>query len=116
MVWPGENGPAVISDLAIDTSADGAALPPLPLLSVLFEVFGSNSSAFALALLSNAPAASIVAVTVIDALAPEAIEAMVHGNAAQPAPLTLVMVRFDGVSVTCTFVAVDGPAFAMKSE
>jgi hypothetical protein len=32
--------------------------------------------------------------------APEAMLAIVHGSAAQPPPLTLVIVRFVGVSVT----------------
>jgi hypothetical protein len=33
-------------------------------------------------------------------LLPEAMLAIVHGNAAQPPPLTFVMLRFDGASVT----------------
>src|SRR4051794_41818387 len=42
--------------------------------------------------------------------APLASEAMVQGKGTeQPLPVMLVMVRFDGVSVTWMFVAVDGP-------
>src|SRR5947207_620409 len=108
-------GPAVPSVLTIETSAEAAAVPPLPVLSVLLPGTGSVSSPVAVALLSNAPGALIVAVTVIVALAPLIIEAMVHGRAAQPPPVTLVMVRFDGVSVICTFVAVDGPLFVTCS-
>src|SRR4051794_41937485 len=41
--------------------------------------------------------------------APLASEAMVQGKGTeQPLPVMLVMVRFDGVSVTWMFVAVDG--------
>ncbi len=99
--------------MTIPRSADGEpVVPPLPVLSVLFAGLGSGSVAETVALLSNAPAALIVAVTVIVTLAPEARLAMVHGSAAQPPPLTLVMVRCVGVSVTWTFVAVDGPALA----
>src|SRR5216684_2174790 len=94
-------------------SADGlVAVPPLPVLSVLFAGFGSDSVADTVALLSNEPAALIVAVTLIVTLAPEARLAMVQGRAEQPPPLTFVMVRCVGVSVICTLVAVDGPAFA----
>src|SRR5258706_104733 len=108
-------GPAVVSVLTTETSADKVAVPPLPVLSVLFARFGSNSVAETVDVLSNAPAALIVAVTLMVTFAPEARLAMVHGSAAQPPPLTFVMVMFDGVSVTCTFVAVDGPALATKS-
>ena len=101
--------------MTIETSADADALPPLPVLSVLFPVFGSGCAAVAFALLSNAPAASMVAVAVIVVLAPEARLAMVQGSAAHPPPLTLVMVRLVGVSVTWMLVAVDGPALATKS-
>src|SRR5258708_3873304 len=129
----------------METSTDGApVVPPLPVLSVLLFVFGSISAGVAVALLSkspeavmlavvllarcvsvragvavavlsNAPGALIVAVTLMVVLAPEAREAIVPGRAAQPLPLTLVMVRFVGVSVTWMFVAVDGPAFATTS-
>src|SRR5207253_10827069 len=95
--------------------ADAAAVPLLPVLSVLLAVFGSGSVAVAVAVLSNAPTGLIVAVTVIVAFAPEASEAIVHGRAAQPPPVTFVIVRFVGVSVTCTDVAVEGPAFATTS-
>src|SRR5258706_11068854 len=93
--------------LTIETSADAAAVPPLPVLSVLLPLFGSGSVADTVAVLSKAPTAVMVAVTLIVAFAPTARLAMVHGSAAQPAPLTFVMSRFVGVSVTCTLVAVD---------
>jgi len=54
-------------------------VPPLPVLSVLFGGFGSGCEAVAFALLSKAPAAVIVAVTVIVVLAPEARLAIVQG-------------------------------------
>src|SRR5216684_300104 len=114
MVWPMVNGPAVVSVLTTETSADRVAVPPLPVLSVLLPTFGSGSVADTVALLSKAPTAVIVAVTLIVVLAPEARLGIVQGRAEQPPPLTLVMVRFVGVSVTCTLVAVDGPALATK--
>jgi hypothetical protein len=91
------------------------AVPPLPVLSVLFAVFGSNSVPFALALLSNTPAALMVAVTLIVVFASEARLAIVHGSAAQPPPLTFVIVRLVEVSVTWMFVAGDGPPLTMTS-
>src|SRR5436853_481710 len=100
MDWPALKGPAVINVLRTETSADAAAVPPLPVLSVLLVTFGSDSVAVTLAVLSNEPAAVIVAVTVIVAFAPEARLAMVQGSAPQPPPVTLVMLRFVGVSVT----------------
>src|SRR3954447_22908582 len=109
------NGAAVVRSLTTDTSAEAAATPPLPLLSVLFAGTGSGSFAETFAMLSNEPAAVIVAVTKIVTFAPEARLAIVHGSSAQPPPLTFVMLRFDGVSVTWMFVAVDGPAFATRS-
>src|SRR5438105_2233954 len=96
----------------METSADATAVPPLPVLSVLFDGSGSWELDEALALLSNGPTAVIVAVTVMVTFAPLAREAIVHGRAAQPPPLALVMLRCDGVSVTWMFVAVDGPALA----
>src|SRR5436190_18859065 len=109
------NGPEVVKVLTIETSADAAAVPPLPVESVLFDVFGSLSAGVAVALLSNAPAALIVAVTLMVVFAPEARLAIVHGRAAQPLPLTFVMVRFVGVSVTWMLVASEGPALATTS-
>src|SRR5204863_4107728 len=105
------NGPAVVNVLTIETSADAAAVPPLPLLSELLFVFGSVSVAETVVLLSNAPAALIVAVTVSTTFAPELMLGIVQGGngVEQPPPLTVVIVRFVGVSVTCTLVAVDGP-------
>src|SRR5262249_40493067 len=92
------------------TSADAVAVPPLPLLSVLLLVFGSVSFAVTPAALSNAPAAAIVADTLIVFLlaTPTANEAELHGRALQ-APPTVPRARCAGVSLTCTFVAVDGP-------
>src|SRR5437868_1288810 len=104
-----------VSVLTTETSALGVAVPPLPVLSVLFGGFGSGSAAVAVALLSNAPAAVIVAVTLMVVFAPEASEAIVHGSAAQPLPLTPAIERFVGVSVTWIDVAVAGPAFATTS-
>src|SRR5436190_1489206 len=100
MLWPALNGAAVVSVFTIETSADAAAVPPLPVLSVLLTGAGSGSVAATVAVLSNEPAAVIVAVTVIVTFAPEARLPMLQGSAAQPPPLTLVMLRFDGVSVT----------------
>src|SRR5947209_4255405 len=96
-------GPAVVRVLSTETSAEAPVNPPLPLLSVLLARFGSGCAAVTVALLSNAPGALIVAVTVMAAFAPTPRLGIVHGSAAQPPPLTLVMVRFVGVSVTCTF-------------
>src|SRR5258706_14256333 len=59
--------------LTIERSADDAvAVPPLPVLSALLPLFGSGSVADTVAVLSNAPAALIVAVTLMVTLAPEA--------------------------------------------
>ena len=103
------------SVLTIDTSAEAAALPPLPVLSVLLPGTGSVTAEVAVALLSKAPTALIVAVTLIVTLAPEARLGIVHGSAAQPPPETPVMVRLVGVSVIWTVVAVFGPALATTS-
>src|SRR5436190_660203 len=100
MVWPALKGPAVVSVFTTETSADGAAVPPLPVLSVLLPEFGSGSVAETVAVLSNAPAAVMVAVTVIVTFAPEVGRATGRGRAAHPAAETLVMVRLVGVSVT----------------
>src|SRR5207248_82998 len=104
MLWLIEYGPAVVNVLTIDTSAEAAAVPPLPVLSVLLPLFGSGSFALAVALLSKAPTAVIVAMTVMVVFAPDARLEIVHGSDPQ-APLTLVMVRLDGVSETWMFVA-----------
>src|SRR5260221_1344763 len=93
---PAVYGPAVTSVLTIDTSALAAATPPLPVLSVLLPGFGSGSAAVAVALLSEAPPALIVAVTLIVAFAPDANEAIVPGHAAPPPPPPLVIVRAVG--------------------
>src|SRR5713101_2114519 len=97
MVWPAVNGPEVTRVLTNETSTDAPVVPPLPVLSVLFARFGSDSAGVAVALLSKAPAPVIVAVTVIVTFAPEARLAMVQGKAAQPPPVTFVMVIFVGV-------------------
>src|SRR5947207_488240 len=96
-------------------SAAAPVRPALPVLSVLLAVFGSNSVGATFATLSNEPSLSIVAVTVIDSLAPFASDGIVQGSAVQFVLVTLVMVRFDGVSLTTTFVAVDGPLFVTSS-
>src|SRR5947209_19000177 len=115
MLWPIVYGAAVVNVLTIDTSADAAAVPPLPMLSVLLVTFGSGSLAETFAVLSNEPAALIVAVTVMVTFDPTPRVAIVHGSALQPPPVTFVMARFVGVSLTCTLVAIDGPAFATTS-
>src|SRR5258708_28459463 len=94
------NGPWVRNVFTTETSAEAAAVPPLPVLSVLFVRFGSDSTAVAVAELSNAPEAVMVAVTLMVVLAPEAMLAIVHGSAEQPLPDTFVMVRFVVASVT----------------
>src|SRR6266446_9517045 len=109
------NGPDVTSVLTSETSAEAMAVPPLPVLSVLFARLGSDSAGVAVAVLSKAPAAVIVAVTLIVVFAPEARLAIVQGKAAQPPPETFVMLRFVGVSTTWMLVAVDGPALATNS-
>src|SRR5436190_24219950 len=110
MIWPIVYGPAVVSVFTTETSAEAPVTPLLPLLSVLLPGFGSGCVAETVAVLSKAPGAVIVAVTVMVAFPPAAMLGMVQGSAAQPPPVTFVMLRFVGVSVTCTFVAVDGPA------
>src|SRR5215217_2417380 len=110
MVWPTLYGAGVLSTLSSTTSANGSALPPLPVLSVLLPGTGSASVAVTVTELLNGPGVLIVAVTVMVSFAPDARLAMVHGSAEQFVLLTVWMVRFDGVSATCTFVAVDGPA------
>src|SRR5260221_386218 len=114
MVWPAVNGPEGTRVFTSETSAGAGAVPPWPALSVLFGRLGSDSAAVAVGVLSNAPAAMMVAVTVIVVLAPMARLGMVQGKAAQPPPVTFVMVRFVGVSVTWMLVAVEGPALATK--
>src|ERR1019366_7478798 len=104
------NGPEVTSVFTSDTSTDAAAVPPLPVPSKLLVSFGSGSLAEELALLSNAPTALIVAVTVMVAFAPTPRLPSVHGSAEHPPPVTLVIVMFVGESVICTLVAIDGPA------
>src|SRR5438067_1691416 len=109
------NGPEVVKVLTFETSAEAAAVPSSLSLHVSLPRFGSGSSAVAVALLSKAPAALMVAVTLIVVLEPEASDGIVHGRAEQPEPLTFVMVRWVGVSVTWIDVAVEGPPLAMTS-
>src|SRR5258707_11259012 len=94
------------------SSTDVPAVPPFPVLSVLLARFGSSSAGVAVAELSNAPAALIVAVTLMVVLAPEASEGIVHGRAAQPLPLTRVMARLVSESATWTLAAFCWPALA----
>src|SRR5260370_24788305 len=111
MVWPMVKGPDVTSVLTTDTSADGRAVPPA--VVVLFAVLGSKSFPFAVAVLLNAPAAVIVAVTVMTRVFPMTMNGgllIVHGSEEQLAPLTVWMVIFVGVSFTTTNPAADGPA------
>ena len=97
------------------TSATPAAVPSLlPSVpsSILFATIGSVSSAATLAVFEKAPTASIVAITVmVTSLAglPLAIFPIVHGKEVHPPPLTDVIVKFVGVSVTTTLFAVSGP-------
>ena len=95
----------------VSSTASMTLVEMSPSLPVLLVVSGSASVGVAVALLLNAPSAVIVPVTVIVALAFGAIEAIVHGIAVQ-APVNTRPDRFVGVSLTATFVAVDGPAFA----
>ena len=95
-------------------SASGGktATPALPVLSKSLVAFGSSSSALTPDELSKAPTALIVACTVIvTSLAglPLAILPIVHGKEVHPPPLTEVIVKFVGVSVTTTLFAVSGP-------
>src|SRR2546423_11062184 len=85
-------------------------------LLVWFARFESDSAGVAVAVLSKAPGALIVAVTLMVVLAPEASEGMVHGRAPQPLPLTVAVVRFVGVSVTWMLVAGDRPGLGPHTE
>lgn len=105
-VSPAVNGPTDVSVLTMDTSAEVPVASPSS--SVLLAGVGSGSSGVAVAEFSKAPAPLIVAVTVMLTVTPELMLAMTQGKLAQ-APDTFVMVRFVGVSVTSTPVAVDGP-------
>src|SRR5258707_846700 len=68
-----------------------------------------------LALLSTGRGALMVGVPVMVTFAPDEGGAIGQGGAAQPPPLTLVIVRLVGVSTTWMEVAVEGPALATKS-
>src|SRR5260221_3007380 len=92
------------------SSEVGSAVLPLPTLSVLFARFGSDSAGVAVAVLSNAPAAVIVAVTLMVTFAPEARLAMVQGKAAQPPPAPFGMVRVVGVAGAVVTAALHCPA------
>src|SRR5229473_5787153 len=111
MVWPAVNGPVVTSVFTRDTSAAATAVPPAVL--VLFDVSGSKSLPFAVAVLLKAPTAVMVAVTVMTRVFPMTMMGgllIVHGSEEQLAPLTVWMVMFVGVSLTTTNDAGDGPA------
>src|SRR5690606_10909239 len=71
----------------------------------------SGSGSVAVALLENGPAARMVAVSSMLTDAPGARLASVHGSVVQ-APVTESMRRFNGMSVTTTSRAADGPALA----
>src|SRR5260221_3277726 len=96
MLWPAVNGPEVTRVFTSETSAEAAAVPPLPALSVLFARFGSDSAAVAVAGLSKAPVAVIVAVPWIARLVPRGRPALVAGQAAPPPPRTFLCVEVIG--------------------
>src|SRR5258706_560573 len=100
MGCPAADRPRVTSAFSNETSAEAAAVPPLPVLSVLFARFVSYSAFF----FNDTATTEIYALSLHDALpillAPEARLAMVQGKAVQPPPVTFVMVRLVGVSVT----------------
>src|SRR5258706_15914161 len=96
--------------LTMETSTDVPAVPPLPVLSVLSARFGSSSAGVAVAELSNAPAALIVAVTLMVVFAPEASEGIVHGSAAQPLHRKMVVVGNSGDLGGWRLVKKEGPA------
>ena len=75
----------------------------------MLPVLGSVSSAETAVALSKVPLALMVALTVMVSLLPLANEGMVQGKAEQLVELTVLMVRFVGVSVTTTLLAVSGP-------
>src|SRR5258707_1087282 len=114
MLCPAPNGPEVVSVFTSETSAEAEAMPLLPLLSVLFPILGSVSAGVGVGVLSNAPAALMVAVTVIVFFAMIGRPARAPVFPAPPLFLSLVMVRLVGVSVTWMLVAVDGPALDTK--
>src|SRR5690606_97697 len=100
---------ATLVGLTLMLAPGTPALPPSPSV-VLSDGSGSGTSGEdTVAPLVKAPGASMVAVTVMVAVPLASSEAMVHGIVVH-APLTLVIVRLVGTSVTCTLVAADGPA------
>src|SRR5258705_540443 len=105
-----------MSVFTTDTSADTPVRPPLPVLSVLVEVRVAGAVSETVGVLWNIHEEMIVAVTEIVVFAPDARLGIGDGNAAQPPPFTFVIVRFVGVSGTCTLVAVDRQALARNSE
>src|SRR5258708_39417295 len=80
MLSPAVNGPEEARVFTRETSAEGAAVPPLPVLSVLLGRFGSDSAGVAVAVLSNAPAALIVAVKIGRAAGRGRVEVWVVGE------------------------------------
>ncbi len=105
----------LVSVFTVTRSARPVATPllfPSAPLSVLFVVLESISSAETVASLVKAPGPSIVAVTVSVIEAPFANTPKLQpGKPRQPAPppATETIVRFVGVSVTTTLLAVSGP-------
>ena len=81
----------------------------LPALSLLLDATGSVSSAETELTLSKLPTPLIVVITVMVSLLPLDKDGIVHGKAEQLVELTDVMVKFEGVSVTTTLLAVSGP-------
>src|SRR5262245_30944485 len=108
MLCPAVKGPAVTRVLTRETSAEAVAVPPLLVGAVVLAVLGSASVSVGLALLSKPPAVPTRRSSDLVALAPGARLGMVQGRVEQPAPLTLVIVRLVGVSVTRMLVAGEG--------
>src|SRR5258707_5160155 len=99
MVWPAVNGPEVTSVFTSETSAEATAVPPLPVLSVLFERSGSNSAGVAVARLSKGPAAVMGGRTGFVVLGPPGRPAGGPGQGAPPPPVAFGMVRVLGGAV-----------------
>src|SRR5258706_12835316 len=100
---------------SVERLQEGAVVMSFPVLSVLLARFESDSAGVAVAVLSNAPAALIVAVTVMVVFAPAARLGMVQGSAAHPPPLELEMVGLGGGGGTRMLGVVERPAVAKRS-
>ena len=57
----------------------------------------------------------VASTVIVTAGSPLAKLGIVQGNAVHPPPVTLIMVRLSGVSVTTMFVAVLGPVLLIES-